>query len=1495
MKQYIVIFFLCAVALALVWKLIPGEKEVALMYMRDKEFIIALEAYEKQKASGDLSVDTVGTLSQLYLQNGDVESAISLLEEFVANHPDNIEARKKLGVYYQYAQRTDDYLRNLDALAKLDPKPEYLEELADIHNYNADYESQKEVLSRIVEQEEEDNPQAMIDLIYLQASTGKSAKALDNMRSFADEHPEHLDEDAIKLFFSLLVDNRQYDEAITRVRQWNEQGKGLRSLSYFAMVIARHVDSGKALEMLRPYQDRIEQYPDILMTVVSLQRERGDNDQTYAYLEKLFRENRLPVGLQPTLMDLALDYGNDGLFLDVLQQGQLESFPEESLMQLAALADNPRYPEIRVILQNKLSPEFIAQRPVLHTAIILGTDDKKGQREHIRQIHVKDLSLQQRSRLAALLSRHDYNAKTRELLSSLPANEVALDPFLPQLAMSYARADAVTEGRRFFAKVRENRISPNVTHAEIIMASAAGDQDTVTKWLASEGSNVPNGTLLDLYYITADAKQPQLALVLAKRVYERMPNDRAKLNLANAYIKAGAPEKALPVIEGMDNRELASVQDTYFYAMQETVMKKRLKGEALRQVRSNLSRILLARLYDPKISGERRKETVYALINLGNKEEVMPVVRKLANEEPHVWAEIYVDLALKRGERQQAKEYILSTLERNRFTPKQKGPFISLLIEEGETEAALPHLKEMAYALGDNWVFAYEEALQKLGRDGDIAAIWRHRATAKNLSAKERRTIAFKLADYGDREQAAKILLPVAKASGPDSADIRQLLYLYDEKPPASVINWMESKARSSIGLTQAQWIERLVQVGAGERAIAVIDSEHPDERSMELELIYVKALLETRDYDRMEPLVATQIGTLDPAEQYDELLFLANSARDAGMNQLARQGYEALVDTGIYNPLLLRELGNVTYFEGNYEAARYYYEHYQSFLPLDEPLNDEQLDQAPLTLTPGFMVENTQENSSEQQVGQGDSVTLQEPDLSSLGNEDYIVDLRLGLIYDKLGKPFSASKHLHASLDAIKALPTQDRNSRLAAAKAYKYLGNDEEAERRYAALYRDYPKDREVAADYIELKMAQDDLEAARTLMDQSLAGGSGPQSLLVLASAKPDSAELSSTARLEILNGELLLKEGNVQASLAQYQRLEQSYPDNVYPLIGQAFIEDYIGRWTLALKKLDEALLVSPNNIDLQRARREVVNEHRSSITAGAEWRDVEEAEEGYTATIRGQVLRDNYDKMGIIVEHTDISIDEIVTADGVSRTDVDDSATMGEVFYEHQLDNGDAVRASLIGSGSGPGASLAYRMPGDIGVTGFLVEYHRPFWVLPQGVIADAARDRVEIAQTLRMRSNIFGEAFANLNRYTIDTDDEVAQSFGFGASLGYRIPGIEPVTAVIYNIDAEYLFDEAEQRLDAFGNLFRPLPHVSREVHSLALNFSDTYWNTFFWEFFVGYAIDRLGGEGAFVGGKAAYDITDDLTAEARASSAYNSNGLGGRVNRAGGYVTMRF
>ena len=211
-RLYVGFILLVALGLAAGYTLVPGRTEMALMLYKNQEFAKARAEYEALIEEGRVNVRTVIPLSRLYLQEGEVDRAIEVMERLMGRHPESIRLRERLGTYYQYAQRPSDYRRNLEALVEREPSEGRFRQLADIYNFEGRYRQQVTVLERLLERGE-GRPDDYRALGYLHARLQEPAAGVRRLRELERRWPEEFQARDRRLLVSLLLDGQRYAEA----------------------------------------------------------------------------------------------------------------------------------------------------------------------------------------------------------------------------------------------------------------------------------------------------------------------------------------------------------------------------------------------------------------------------------------------------------------------------------------------------------------------------------------------------------------------------------------------------------------------------------------------------------------------------------------------------------------------------------------------------------------------------------------------------------------------------------------------------------------------------------------------------------------------------------------------------------------------------------------------------------------------------------------------------------------------------------------------------------------------------------------------------------------------------------------------------------------------------------------------------------------------------------------------------------------------------------
>jgi tetratricopeptide (TPR) repeat protein len=121
LRHIALIILLTAVSLAAGVAMVPGEREQWTMLVRDGRNQEALRALEARYRGGGREVDAVLHLYKLYMSFADIDQATRVMQEFVADHPDNPAAFTLLARHYGDIQDKQAEIRTLERLFEISP------------------------------------------------------------------------------------------------------------------------------------------------------------------------------------------------------------------------------------------------------------------------------------------------------------------------------------------------------------------------------------------------------------------------------------------------------------------------------------------------------------------------------------------------------------------------------------------------------------------------------------------------------------------------------------------------------------------------------------------------------------------------------------------------------------------------------------------------------------------------------------------------------------------------------------------------------------------------------------------------------------------------------------------------------------------------------------------------------------------------------------------------------------------------------------------------------------------------------------------------------------------------------------------------------------------------------------------------------------------------------------------------------------------------------
>ncbi len=871
-RHYIIFVGLLIVGLSGSLLLVAREPELALIDLRDKEFDRALGRYEQRLASGDVSVSVVIPLCQLYLQFGKIDAAVTLMERFVRDNPSNLDAERQLARYYQMSQRAEDYLRVMEHLVTLDPNPSEatLRELSDIYNFRGDLPRQILTLQNLIRRYPKE-PHDLLDLANLQAAHGQLAEAAGTLEKLQAAQPDSTPLDTFHFLLSVLLDSGQSEEADRRAHQWLVHHPDPDTAAGFASLMSGKGQKGKALVLLEAYEPSADTNQAVLMELTQLEGSSGQQDRALKRLDRLFAANRLPDGVLEPYLDLLLSSHQVSTALDVTAHRDIRALPPWLLSNLADAAASSARRDVADYLTSSLGEAYLSGQPLLAARVAIARDDR---RTAVR------------------------------LLATLALEPDTPETMLVDLANLYLQTNAA-DGLTLFETVRDRRHSAVIDARWALIEAKAGSEAKVTGWLKSADDRVLADDLVESLYFTAqDTGKKTLAVLAAERLYRRRRTGPNRLHLATALVAAGRPIDALPHLRELKSGN-ADAEPLYLEALTEAVR----QGAPQDELRTFWTRKLTA----PKLPDAKRQEIVYALLDLKAYDAALPALFALATVHGDSWLFAATETAVKAGRKTDLIEFLKGEVRRRDLPLADRGVRLQLLREHGGDAVALPDVRQFAEAGSSEWVSAYEESLAGLGRKAELAAFWKARSARTDVSALDKRGIAFRSLEAGEKKLAEGLFLDLARDAPAESPDVAQLLFIWGPRPTPASLDWIERRARAASGTEREAWMQHLLNAGATRRVVEI-------GRGGEVSDVYLQALAVVGDGAGLSAAISTRMqATTAPAD----LRRLGRLALELNQTATARAAFTKLVTMAPADAEAHRRLGLLAYAESNMTAAR--------------------------------------------------------------------------------------------------------------------------------------------------------------------------------------------------------------------------------------------------------------------------------------------------------------------------------------------------------------------------------------------------------------------------------------------------------------------------------------------------------------------------------------------------------------------------------------------
>ncbi len=919
--HYLILGLVMIAGLAGSLLLIPGDTDLGLMYFRSHQFSDARPLLEKRFAAGDRSADVVMPLAEIYVQDGEVERAVNLLRHVQAAGDDRLALFQKVAAFQKYNEQNQDYLRTLENIERIAGSEDGLRELANQYRFSNDNAKLIPALQTLTARYK-GLPEEYLELANLLAAGSRFAGAAAVMQRFETKHPKDISADSVDLFVSILLDGGQGRQALSRASEWLAQHHDPETIVRFVELMRARRHSDLAARLLTPFDSAIDRDPVLLGEWLQLEMAAGHSAEAFGRLGRWRETRSLPDVLIGPYIDLAVARGRLNLAVEAAEQFGVDRLDDSLLAALveAAFSANQLSTASRLALE--AGRRFTDGRPLLAARLAFAAGDRAGATSFLTAAEnghgtsaadrvamaTLDLSLGRKLEAVAQLSRVNLNSAGGDLLL--------------EAARLYIQAGKPAEGAQRFVRLRTGNRALPADQAWALLGAASGEGEAVARWLrGTPARSVPDSVLRDLFYIAQDLGsargQAALSLAAAERLFADHPDSQSRLMLARSLNAAGRPGEALPYLRASLGSGEPETEEIYTAALLGALHSS--SGDASEKLKKELSAFWTKKLGQAQNDESKQLEIIAGLLEIGAWDSALPRLEALARRREDV-ASLYVETAIKAGERQAAVEFLKSDLAREDLPAEAREARVYALIDYAGQAEALPYMRQLADANPSRWAPAYEEALEKAGRRNELLDFWRSRFGSGELTPDEKRGIAYRLIEQGEPEWARSVFGELAESAMPDDPNVAEWLFLWGQNPSRQVLEALESRARRARGAEQAAWLNRLLEAGAPDRVVKVIGAVLPAPGSGgALFDVYVRSLAANHQVDALSAAIAKEAAATTDAGRVRQL---AKLTLDLGGPAAAGPAFERLAQLEPADPEALHWLGLLDYGRARYSSA---------------------------------------------------------------------------------------------------------------------------------------------------------------------------------------------------------------------------------------------------------------------------------------------------------------------------------------------------------------------------------------------------------------------------------------------------------------------------------------------------------------------------------------------------------------------------------------------
>lgn len=1498
MRKYIIVaLLLVAAGIGVSFFLLPSDSDVQLAQARDQQTIdtgnIDVEAEYTQ---GRRSFQIINALAEKRLAEGNRPEAIRLWEEYVAANPNDGQGRQKLAEQYQLAGRQEDYKAQLEALANAAPTEQNLRVLANVYNADKNYPKQVEVLKRLLEVTEGRDPQVFADLATMQQVIGDKEGALATIAALKQKHPQYVSYAITRIQVAILAEQGKTDDAFVVAQEWVKNApvptaptEVPPSVTPAATVSAPPTQTNKSAIELADLTDILHYSGHADKAVALAQPYEAwidtSSELAVSYVNANITANRGDYAYQ--------------LLQNIEARGKMVPALYVPYLQLALKRDDV---EAAKGIAQRLDPVAFNEEQALNIVEVARAESAPDVLEILAERFGTEPILKDKPVLAAVLSILT-NAKDQDARIEVALNTELTTLQRLRLAETCARAQKTACFDAILAQY------PPV------------DQQTTPQ--ISEYAQL---------YIIADRPAD---VIDAVGLQAAKPDAHPDVVYAHVKLAAADGRKniTVPWLETNANTvDIQKMQELFFIAND--------------RKKYAVSVDVAERLYARDPSPMNRDILVAALVGSGNYAKALPLVRQQMEQEgadDGMYITTLSQLGRKDASaRKELTDYAEAALKSGKGDDRAQLNYAFALINNGKRDVAMPYVKAYSAERGGEWRRMHAQLTAKPGSGAPAKKLSREQrvAMAQNpkISPENKRQLAFSLLNDGHKADATVIFQQLAESKGPDSKEMKDLMYMWGGKFTPEQMAWVKARAAAAPAHERQGWSSLIAEHG-DDRTVMEYVSATPDALyNTTLRKKYFRTLAQTGNRQYFDEGMR---GWVSQTTDVPALLDYADTALAFSYRDAALNGYKRVEQLDPNNARAMEKLASLTFGKGSYSQAGQYIDRAIVTAPAQPSA---ELDPAQAHFLKAEMLKR-QGNLAAAQGEYGrviqytQAAPTQEPSkLSRLymamfhtGQHQQAMQGFNQLLASTPDNKAILADYMSALIEykyydeATRIANQYDRNSpyygrgAMLTGESRHVSGIERLSDGREMRISFARPTDEAMPVDMAKVQQLAW-VERSELGYDSLTVSAKPGYIVRYIPTASNQFAVVSAPVtqvspqvemqreqdlRLQLLYARIEQETGQAERANQRLMALQQYYPSNPQLLATRAGMEGASGNREEAIALLQQAQHSAPENEEIVHLLREFQRPVASSVLTGTgqqflkadfEYRSYGPHDE-YISTLSGVAAVGDRTEMGFMLQNNALDPSNILTPPTGLGSNDDVNIQQAELFLAHYFDNGNRIQGSLFVDHSGGsdtrvlggpnadntslGGGLYFGFGNALGRTELLAEYHKPYWDYPQAVFARANRDRVGFRHFASIgQENSLGIE-ASINNYNIAYDDDQVQTGLFRLSFVHQLQeqtADQAYWGVGYGFDGEYKL--AGHNTDrGVPGLYRPFDWRAREVHFLSGIYRDDWTPTTHATVIAGYAIDRLNEHGPSVEARVTEDLSDQWELGVRGRYGFQAGG----------------